>query len=45
MCKRELKDFATEQRGGPQVYGAMNLEVLKQRRKQMLREAELNRLK
>ena len=45
MCKRELKDFATEQRGGPKVYGAMNLEVLKQRRKEMLREAELNRLK
>ena len=27
------------------MYGAMNLEVLKQRRKEMLREAELNRLK
>jgi hypothetical protein len=27
------------------VYGAMSLEVLEQRRKEMLREAELNRLK
>jgi len=34
-----------EQRGGSKVYGAMSLEVLEQRRKEMLREAELNRLK
>ena len=27
------------------MYGAMSLEVLEQRRKEMLREAELNRLK
>jgi sugar-specific transcriptional regulator TrmB len=44
MCKRELKDFATEQRGGPKRYGAMSLEVLEQRREEMLHEeAELNR--
>jgi hypothetical protein len=34
-----------EQRGGSKVYGAMSLEALEQRRKEMLREAELNRLK
>jgi sugar-specific transcriptional regulator TrmB len=45
MCKRELRDFATEHRGGLKVYGAMSPEVLEQRRKEMLREAELNRLK
>jgi sugar-specific transcriptional regulator TrmB len=45
MCKRELKDFATEQRGGPKMYGAMSLEVLEQWREEMLREAELNRLR
>jgi sugar-specific transcriptional regulator TrmB len=45
MCKRGPKEFATEQRGGSKVYGAMSLEVLEQRRKEMLREAELNRLK
>ena len=34
-----------EQRGGPKVYGTMSMEVLAQRREEMLREAELNQLK
>jgi hypothetical protein len=38
--------FATDQREeGSKVYEMMSVEVLKQRREEMLREAELNRLK
>ena len=31
--------------GGPKVHGTMGMKVLKQRREEMLREAELNLLK
>jgi hypothetical protein len=45
MCKREPEDLATEQRGGSKVYGMMSQEALVQRQEELLREAELNRLK
>jgi hypothetical protein len=44
--KRGPKRLATDQiEKGPKVDGMMSMEVLEQRRKEMLREAELNRLK
>jgi hypothetical protein len=44
--KRGPTRFATDQiEEGPKVDGMMSMEVLEQRRKEMLREAELNRLK
>ena len=43
--KRGPKGHATDQRGGPKVYGTMSMEVLEQRREEMRCEAQLNRLK
>lgn len=35
----------TDYAGGPKVYGTMSMEVLRQRREELRREAELARLK
>jgi hypothetical protein len=44
--KRGPRRFATSQREDePKVGGMMSMEVLEQRREEMLREAELNQLK
>ena len=43
--RRGPKGHAKDRRGGPKVYGTMSMEVLAQRREEMLREAELNQLK
>ncbi len=42
--RRRPKGHAKDPRGGPKVYSSMSTEVLKQRREEMLREAELDRL-
>jgi hypothetical protein len=43
--KRGPRGFATERREGPKMYGMMDLQESKRRHAEMLREAELNRLK
>jgi hypothetical protein len=43
--KRGPRGFATERRERPKMYGMIDLQVLKRRHEEMLREAQLNRLK